>query len=290
VILFGGEPLLEKELIGRALADFNAIAVAHGASFAVRITTNGELLDEEACEILRAYQWEKLQVTLDGPRELHDARRFGKKHRPTFDTIISNLERIAENSELSDIDLRITIDSENAESLSSLLDYLAALRWKDRLRLNLGFTTPSLNSDLIRSDQDYIADVAVSFWARAKAQGFRIPDEYVVGPWCVAIAKHSAVIQPNGALQKCFCTVGRHDYDFATVAEVPGPYAKDARFEGFERTDRCIEERCPYLPMCGGGCIHDALVSYGPGGFGRRFCQKKQISKINEGLIRLNYG
>jgi len=97
-------------------------------------------------------------------------------------------------------------------------------------------------------------------------------------------------LQPNGALQKCFCTSGRTEYDFATIADDPGDYLQDLRFEEWRRTDQCIEEECPFLPMCGGGCIHDAMVAdNGPEGGAKRFCQKPMLQVYNEGLLQLNY-
>ena len=95
---------------------------------------------------------------------------------------------------------------------------------------------------------------------------------------------------PNGALQKCFCTAGREEYDFATVKDTLQDYLKDARFEQWQRTDQCIKEKCSYLPMWGGGCIHDAVVENdGPAGFDKRFCQKPMLNEYNKGLVLLKY-
>ena len=78
-------------------------------------------------------------------------------------------------------------------------------------------------------------------------------------------------------------------YDFGTIHEQPEDYIKDPRFEYFRRTDQCIEEKCALLPMCGGGCIHDAIVEHdGQDGFDKRHCQKTLIRDINIGLIALN--
>jgi len=289
VVLFGGEPLLEPQIIKRALSEFEVLSTVQKKQFAVRVTTNGELLNEDMCKILRGHHWEKLQVTLDGPKSVHDARRFGKNHCQTFNTIISNLEYVAAGDKPDVIDIRVTIDGENAETLPLLLEYLAHIDWREKIRLSIGFTTPFIGGTLVKANQNYIAESALDFWGKAKSYGFRIPDEYIVGPWCVAIAKHSAVLQPNGALQKCFCTAGRDEYSFDVVSSSQNPSTRDSRFEQFERTDMCVKEQCPYLPICGGGCIHDALVAYGQNGFRKRFCQKQQLKTINKGLIHINY-
>lgn len=132
---------------------------------------------------------------------------------------------------------------------------------------------------------------AVEIWSVAKSHGFEIPDEFIVGPWCVAIAKHSAILQPNGALQKCFCTVGRNEYDFGTIENIRNDgYLKDPRFEQWQRTDSCLRRKCPFLPMCGGGCIHNAIVAHGqPCGSDQPFCQRTLLEVYNQGLLLINH-
>ncbi len=123
----------------------------------------------------------------------------------------------------------------------------------------------------------------------AQEEGFQIPEEFINGQWCVAIAKHSAVLQPNGQLQKCFCTVGRKEYDFANIWTSDSSYLRDPRFEQFKRTNQCIEDKCEFIPMCGGGCIHDAIIqANGHDGFEQRFCQKTLLREYNIGLLKLN--
>ena len=133
------------------------------------------------------------------------------------------------------------------------------------------------------------ANAYLLFCAKAKDLGFKIPVEYTVGPWCVATEKHSVVLQPDGSLQKCISTVGRSRYNFSDISILPVGYAKDARFELFKRAEDCKKEKCPYIPICGGGCPWDSLIAHGEHGFGLRFCQKKLLDIINRGLLRLNY-
>lgn len=67
-------------------------------------------------------------------------------------------------------------------------------------------------------------------------------------------------------------------------------YAKDVRYEHWKRTEECISEKCAFLPVCGGGCSHDAMVTAGnQSGSANRYCQKSFLQKMNEGLLALNY-
>lgn len=293
LVLFGGEPLLRKDVVAKGLNRFSALAKNRGLKFWSELISNGELLDEETASMLTKYEWSRVQITLDGPQDVHDVRRPGKKNRSTFNNIVRNIQMLLSTEYISKIDIRISFDIENANRAPELVRYLASFGAQERINLSLGLITPTLSQpEKIRLEQEKtLGEKAVATWAVAQECGFQIPDEFITGPWCIAIAKHSAVLQPNGALQKCFCTVGRSEYDFATINDAPSEYLKDARFEQWKRTDECIKEKCSYLPMCGGGCIHSALVSGGStDGFGNRYCQKSLLDAYNTGLLHLNYG
>ena len=218
------------------------------------------------------------------------SRRHGKNNRPTFARIIENIRMLLETDFIDKVDIRMSFDATNAGHIPDLIRYLARLNKQDRINLSIGLITPTFTGMTKSGNEEFIAEKAIAAWTVAKERGFNIPDEFITGPWCVAIAKHSAILQPDGSLQKCFCTSGRKEYNFGTIYERPEGYLKDSRFEHFRRTDQCIEEKCQFLPMCGGGCIHDAVVENGgPDGFDKRYCQKTLLDKMNTGLLKLNY-
>lgn len=286
---FGGEPLLCKDMIAQALEAYDSLCRDLRLDFWVEITTNGELLDEATAALLSRYNWRRAQITLDGPADIHDTRRAGKKGRPTFATIMNNIRMLLSTDYIAVVDIRLTLDVDTRDHLPRLLDELDGLGAHSRIKLSLGLTTPSLSVTPGRMGQEELADAALAVWSYAKAKGFEIPDEFIAGPLCVAVAKHSAVLQPDGSLQKCFCTSGRKEFDFSTITTKPLTYTKDPRFEQWKRTDDCIKERCTYLPVCGGGCTFDSIVEHGEYGGGNRFCQKKLLDLMNRGLIKLAY-
>jgi len=288
-VLFGGEPLLEKDLIREALSRISSVVKSTGVQFWTDITTNGELLEPSIASTLKEYGCRKVQITLDGPKKMHDIRRRGLGKHPSFDRIISNVVMLLDGNFVERVNLRISLDKETADFIPDLLKFLSKMRRKDRIQLSLGVVVPSLGTTTTEIHERFVAQKAVDIWKIAQDLGFEIPEEFLLGPWCVAIAKHSAVLQPNGSLQKCFCTVGRPEYDFANVSTAPKSYSRDRRFEHFERMNDCMKEKCPYLPICGGGCIHDSVVRYGLTGFSKRLCQKELIKRINQGLILLKY-
>lgn len=254
------------------------------------MTTNGELLDKEIAKALSAFNWKRVQITLDGPADIHDARRFGRNGRPTFANIVKNIRMLLSADYIQTVDIRLTLDSGTKDHLCRLIDELDGLGEHSRIHLSLGLTTPSISVVPGRMTQDQLADAALATWGYAKEKGFEIPEEFTAGPLCIATAKHSAVLQPNGSLQKCFCTSGRQNFNFANIAVMPAGYTKDPRFEHWKRTDDCIKEHCAYLPVCGGGCSFEAIVADGTEHGGKnRFCQKILLDRMNRGLLKLRY-
>ncbi len=294
VVLFGGEPLLGFKVIKKSLPEFFKIAKKYNVDFVTEIVTNGEFLTPEIARFLSNHNLNRLQITLDGPKDLHDKVRFGSKGKPTFDSIISNILMIINGGYIESIDLRINYENTTQHRIPELLNYIADLGIQHNIELSFGILVPTFDLEGLAIDQSErnIAESYVDYCKQAQELGFNISDEYGAGPWCVAIEKHSVTVQPDGSLQKCISTVGRKEYNFSDVSVVdftPASYAKDARYENFKRSDKCRAEKCSYIPVCGGGCPWDSLVKYGEKGFGKRFCQKTMIDIINRGLIKLSY-
>lgn len=91
---YGGEPLLESELIKKCIDYAGSHAV--GKQIEYSITTNGTLLNDANVELLVKNNF-RVTVSLDGPKEIHDiSRRFANNDAGSFDIIKNNLYKIKE--------------------------------------------------------------------------------------------------------------------------------------------------------------------------------------------------
>ncbi len=89
---YGGEPLLEFELIKSCVA--YAKEKAEGKEVSFSITTNATLLTEEIIDYLSENNI-MLTISLDGPREIHNRhRRFAGNGAGSFDKIIKDMENL----------------------------------------------------------------------------------------------------------------------------------------------------------------------------------------------------
>ena len=86
VIFFGGEPLLQRELIAQVVRHCREIEAESGQSFHFKITTNGTLLDEA---FLTDPDTREIFVALshDGVQAAHDAGRVDSHGAGTFDRL-----------------------------------------------------------------------------------------------------------------------------------------------------------------------------------------------------------
>jgi uncharacterized protein len=133
--LFGGEPLLPgkaaQERIGAILSRANS------AKLDIAVVTNGHTL-VEYLPILATAKIREIQVTLDGPPESHDARRFLAGGSPTFETIALGID--AALAAGFTINLRSVVDRQNLPLLPELARIAKERGWSGnpRFKTQLG--------------------------------------------------------------------------------------------------------------------------------------------------------
>lgn len=90
ISFYGGEPLRNRGVIETVCRQVRGQPLGEEAVLA--IDTNGFALDEDAIDLALRHRMH-LQVSLDGPRAIHDRYRRDARGRPTFDRILDNLGR-----------------------------------------------------------------------------------------------------------------------------------------------------------------------------------------------------
>jgi len=292
IVFYGGEPLLNKKVIRYILPKLKNIADDKKLFFETGILTNGEFFGFEIGEFLSKYNLNKVQITLDGPEKCHDARRYWKKSKKgSFQRIISNIICLLENNFIEKIDLRINFDKQNIEFIPELFDFFVSNKIEKRINLSFGIITPTISNNeksyFEKNTLGQIINAEKYLWlcSEAKKRGFSIPKEFLSGPWCTARKIHSVVVLPKGDMLKCISLVGRKEFVFGNIGDCNN--LEDKRFTNFEYIDDCLEENCPLIPICGGGCRFEAYLS--KGSFSKPHCQRRMMEDINKGLIILNY-
>lgn len=87
VDFFGGEPLMNWDVVKRLVEYARSIEKKHGKNFRFTLTTNGMLLDDEVTEFCNR-EMSNVVLSLDGRREVHDRLRKDYMGRGSYDVIV----------------------------------------------------------------------------------------------------------------------------------------------------------------------------------------------------------
>ena len=123
---FGGEPLCALGNMRTLNEQLKRIAADHDVKYRGHITTNGYALTPKLYEELKEeFNIKRIEITIDGSKEYHDARRITCSGKGSFDRIFNNLESIV-LSEYYDMDkciisVRCNVDERNVEGVFPLL-------------------------------------------------------------------------------------------------------------------------------------------------------------------------
>jgi len=124
VTLFGGEPLLAGVKNREFLESF--VELCREDSLDLAVVTNGYTLEEYVPLLSRAGIRE-IQVTLDGPENVHNQRRPMKGGKETFGAIVRGIDAaLAANLP---VNLRVVIDKENLAALPELAQFAVNKGW-----------------------------------------------------------------------------------------------------------------------------------------------------------------
>lgn len=123
---FGGEPLCALGNMRKLNEQLKSIAANHDMQYRGHITTNGYSLSPKLYEELKdQFSIKRIEITIDGSREYHDARRITCNGKGSFDRIFNNLESIvlSESYEMDKciISVRCNVDERNVDGVSPLL-------------------------------------------------------------------------------------------------------------------------------------------------------------------------
>ncbi len=91
VDFFGGEPLMNWEVVKKLVAYARSIEKEHGKNFRFTLTTNGMLLDDEVTEFCNK-EMNNVVLSLDGRPEVHDRLRKDYTGKGSYDVIVPKFQ------------------------------------------------------------------------------------------------------------------------------------------------------------------------------------------------------
>ncbi len=236
-----------------------------GASYSADIITNGYMLDGSTAAELLALSVRHAQVTLDGPKDLHDSKRPLKGGGSTYWRIVQNLTEAAEHLHIS---VRVNVDTENASAFEALLQDLAAAGLADRISvyaaqivgISMNDEAPSASYGTRCFSKPEFATAETEFVKLAQEYGFARPSlPRPTGAPCTAVREGELVVGSKGELYKCWYDVGNPDEVIGNIADFTNLNGRTRRWLSYDPFASSDCRSCIALPVCMGGCAAHAM-------------------------------
>lgn len=280
VELFGGEPLLlkNKAFIKKILK------FAREKNAPTAIVTNGVNV-KNFIDILSPVKEiiEMLQITIDGPAEIHDRRRKFASGNGSFNKISESIDLLLKNN--INVNVRINIDNTNIAYLPDLYEYINKKSWLEHPNFKI---RPAPVTDHSTLDYNDIIIPAEKLLERLIKIYDKYPElEDLFGFYAFKSLRHildivsgspnvspkffnceSNILElnvfcPDGYIYACGESIGNPDYAIGKFS--PGlEFYPDKKKLWTERTIMNIEKcrQCKFAPICGGGCPYSSILIY----------------------------
>lgn len=256
---YGGEPLLNFEIIQYLSQEIKEFITDNNIYYHSSIITNGYLLNYDYAKFLSDHNVKIVQITLDGPEEVHNIRRPHKDKSETYNVIIDNIRNVADLFE--NILIRFNIDKTNIKDLDNLA-YEISTEFNEFD--NVVFYVSPVVSDTL-SDCNF-SNTLYSFkeFSKIKYENRVIlpkilyPQNLYGG--CGATRMNSFVIKPNGALCKCWNEISQKGSEIRSLTESTTNMTRFLKWISYDPTEHKQCSECKTLPICmGGGCPYRVI-------------------------------
>jgi uncharacterized protein len=143
VDFFGGEPLMNWDVVKQLVAYARSIEKEHNKNFRFTLTTNGMLIDDEIIDFLNK-EMSNVVLSLDGRRDVHDHFRKDYAGNGSYDKIVPKFQRLVEKRGGKDYYVRGTFTHNNVDFTNDIF-HMA----------DLGFTELSMEPVVCPPDDPY---------------------------------------------------------------------------------------------------------------------------------------
>lgn len=265
VDFFGGEPLMNWEVVKQLVAYGRSLEEEHHKKFRFTITTNGVLLNDEILEFVNK-EMGNMVLSIDGRKEVHDRMRPHRGGQGSYDEIVPKFKKAAESRGQMNYYVRGTYTHYNTDFAKDVL-HLADLGFK---QISVEPVVAPENEDYAIREEDLpqllaqYDELAEEMIKRRKEGNgfnfFHFMIDLEGGP-CVAkrlsgcgSGTEYLAVTPWGDLYPCHQFVGNEDFLMGNVDE--GVLRTDIRDE-FKQCNVYAKEKCKDCFAkfyCSGGC------------------------------------
>ena len=143
VDFFGGEPLLNWDVVKRLVEYGRSQEEAHHKKFRFTMTTNGVLLNDEVMEFCNR-EMSNVVLSLDGRKDVNDKMRPFRNGSGSYDLIVPKFQKFADSRKQMNYYVRGTFTRNNLDFADDVLHYA-----------DLGFEQMSMEPVVADPSEDY---------------------------------------------------------------------------------------------------------------------------------------
>ena len=274
VDFFGGEPLMNFEVVKQLVEYARKVEKEHNKNFRFTLTTNGVLLDDEVIDYLNK-EMSNVVLSLDGRKEIHDHFRVDYHGEGSYDKILPKFKKLVEKRDGKNYYMRGTFTHNNVDFTNDIF-HMADLGFKE-LSMEPVVCPPDDPYALTQEDMPKLFEqyeiLAKEMVRRKKAgDGFTFyhymldlkngPCIYKRITGCGSGTEYMAVT-PWGDLYPCHQFVGDKDYLLGNIYDgVTHPEVQD-KFRYCNAYARPECKDCWAKLYCSGGCAANSYHATG---------------------------
>jgi uncharacterized protein len=271
-IFFGGEPLLNWELVKNAVLYIENNSLINEMKISVKhnITSNFTHIPEDFIEFAQKYGISVL-IDIDGDCKIHNSMRPMRGGKPSYDKIVKNIKKL-ENSNVH-YEIRSTITSENVGLISEISKLHKSLKGSACAFPTL---TPVdsegtiLDSEMYPDPKVYFSEISktiknedysLSNICPSNVIAQRILKRELVKYDCGMLMGNTLAVTHDGYVYPCIYFIGQEEFNLGNVQDDINPMLQSKCKSFFDKyseqlnvdnIDDCKD--CSIRYICGGGC------------------------------------
>lgn len=143
VDFFGGEPLMNFDVVKELVYYGRSIEEKYNKNFRFTITTNGVLLDDDKIEFINEHM-DNVVLSIDGRKEINDYMRSTVSGEGSYDIILPKIKKMVQKRGDKDYYIRGTFTNKNLDFSEDIMDFY-----------NNGFKKTSMEPVVTPEEMDY---------------------------------------------------------------------------------------------------------------------------------------
>ena len=274
VDFFGGEPLMNWDVVKRLVEYARSVEKERGKRFRFTLTTNGMLIDDDVIEFANR-EMSNVVLSLDGRPEIHDATRKDYSGRGSYDRVVPKFQKLVKARGGKNYYMRGTFTHANPDFTRDVF-HMADLGFTE-LSMEPVVCAPDDPAALTPDDLEIVKEqyeiLAVEMLRREKEGRPFTFYHYMLdltgGPCiykrisgCGSGTEYMAVT-PSGDLYPCHQFVGEADYRLGDVWNGVTANAVREQFRACNAYARPECADCWARLYCSGGCAANAYHATG---------------------------